>query len=67
LDPVALFAPQKELRRRVEDILHQANGRPGHIFNLGHGILPGTPVESVQAVVGWVREYASKAAERTAR
>ena len=65
LDPVALFAPQKELRRRVEDILQQANGRPGHIFNLGHGILPGTPVENVQAVVEWVREYSSKASERT--
>jgi uroporphyrinogen decarboxylase len=61
LDPVALFAPQKELRRRVEEILGQAGGRPGHIFNLGHGILPGTPVENVQAVVEWVREYSSKA------
>ena len=42
LDPVALFAPLHEIERRVEDILRRAGGRPGHIFNLGHGILPTT-------------------------
>ena len=41
LDPVLLFADWKELKSRAEDILRQAGGRPGHIFNLGHGILPG--------------------------
>jgi uroporphyrinogen decarboxylase len=41
----------------VHQILDQAAARPGHIFNLGHGIVPGTPVENVQAVVKFVREY----------
>lgn len=57
LDPVVLFAPLPELRRRIHAILRQAGGRPGHIFNLGHGILPDTPVESVIAAVQMVREY----------
>jgi uroporphyrinogen decarboxylase len=54
LDPVALFAPLPEIARRVDDILQQAENRPGHIFNLGHGILPETPVEHVQAVAEMV-------------
>jgi len=54
LDPVALLAPRAELERRVQDVLERASGRPGHIFNLGHGVLPETPVEAVQAVVEWV-------------
>ncbi len=57
LDPAALFAPLPELRRRVHDVLRRANGRPGHIFNLGHGILQHTPVEHVKAVVEMVHEY----------
>ena len=57
LDPVALFAPLPELRRQVEDVMRRAGGRPGHIFNLGHGILPETPVENVKAVVEMVREF----------
>jgi len=57
LDPVALFAPLPELKRRVHDVLRRAAGRPGHIFNLGHGILQGTPVENVRAVVELVHEY----------
>jgi uroporphyrinogen decarboxylase len=57
LDPVALFAPRPELERRVRAILDQAAGRPGHIFNLGHGILPETPVDNVRAVVEMVHEY----------
>ncbi len=57
LDPVALFAPLHELKARVHDVLRRAAGRPGHIFNLGHGILPETPVEHVKAVVGMVQEY----------
>ncbi len=56
LDPVALFAPRAELARRVDDVLRRAGGRPGHIFNLGHGILPTTPVEQVRAVVDMVHE-----------
>jgi uroporphyrinogen decarboxylase len=56
LDPIALFAPLPELKRRVHDVLDRAAGRPGHIFNLGHGILPGTPVDHVRAVVDMVHE-----------
>jgi uroporphyrinogen decarboxylase len=59
LDPLALFAPLPELRCRVEDIVRRAAGHPGHIFNLGHGILPETPVENVKAVVEMVRELTS--------
>ncbi|MFN8439877.1 MAG: uroporphyrinogen decarboxylase [Caldilineaceae bacterium] len=55
LDPVALFAPWPELQARVDDILCRANGRPGHIFNLGHGILPDTPIENVQRLVDYVK------------
>jgi uroporphyrinogen decarboxylase len=58
LDPITLFAEPELIRNRVHHILDQAAGRPGHIFNLGHGIVPGTPVENVQAVVKFVREYA---------
>ncbi len=54
LDPTLLFAPLPRLRSRVDDVLRRAAGRPGHIFNLGHGILPGTPVENVKAVVDHV-------------
>ena len=62
LDPIALFAPEKILRSRVAEVLHQANGRAGHIFNVGHGIVPGTPVENVQRVVRWVREISAEMA-----
>lgn len=57
LDPVVLFAQEGELTRRVHDVMEQAASRPGHIFNLGHGILPGTPVDRVRAVVDLVHEY----------
>ena len=57
LDPITLFAPLEVLQQRVHEILRAANGRPGHIFNLGHGIVPGTPVENVQAVVRMVKEF----------
>jgi uroporphyrinogen decarboxylase len=57
LDPITLFAPLEVLEKRVNEILRAANGRPGHIFNLGHGIVPTTPVENVQAVVRMVREF----------
>lgn len=60
LDPAVLFAPLPEIKRRVKDILDQAEGRPGHVFNLGHGILPETPVENVRAVVDMVHEYSSE-------
>lgn len=51
LDPVALLHPGPGLERRVRDVLTRAAGRPGHIFNLGHGVLPETPVEAVRRVV----------------
>jgi uroporphyrinogen decarboxylase len=57
LDPITLFAPLEILEQRVHEILRAANGRPGHIFNMGHGIVPTTPVENVQAVVRMVREF----------
>jgi uroporphyrinogen decarboxylase len=54
LDPTLLFGPRDRLLARVDDVLRRAARRPGHIFNLGHGILPGTPVENVKAVVDHV-------------
>ncbi len=60
LDPVALFANQDHLREQAALILAQAGGRPGHIFNLGHGILPETPVENVIALVEMVHEKSLK-------
>jgi uroporphyrinogen decarboxylase len=56
LDPVLLFAGLPELKSRAEDILRRAAGRPGHIFNLGHGILPETPVENVKALAKFVQD-----------
>jgi uroporphyrinogen decarboxylase len=57
LDPVVLFAPLPEIERQVKRILQQAGGRRGHIFNLGHGILPQTPVENVIALVEMVHAH----------
>jgi len=55
LDPVVLFADREMVRRQVREILVRAGGRPGHIFNLGHGILPHTPVENVLELVAAVK------------
>jgi uroporphyrinogen decarboxylase len=60
LDPVSLFANQDQLRSQAKRVLQQAEGRPGHIFNLGHGILPDTPVENVIALVEMVHELSAK-------
>jgi uroporphyrinogen decarboxylase len=60
LDPITLFAEPELIRKRVKQILQQAGGRPGHIFNLGHGIVPDTPVENVQHVVQFVRELSAE-------
>jgi uroporphyrinogen decarboxylase len=57
LDPITLFAPDDVLESRVREVLHLAAGRPGHIFNLGHGIVPETPVDKVIQVVEWVNKY----------
>jgi uroporphyrinogen decarboxylase len=63
LDPALLFAPAQVIKERVHDILRRADGRPGHIFNLGHGILQHTPVDNVKAVVDLVHAYSSQMAE----
>ena len=60
LDPVTLFASPKEIRRHVADVLRRAGGRPGHIFNLGHGVLPETPVDHVIAMVDAVHELSAR-------
>jgi uroporphyrinogen decarboxylase len=59
LDPVVLFAPLPVLKQRVAAILDQIDGRPGFIFNLGHGILPKTPVDNVAALIDFVHDYRS--------
>jgi uroporphyrinogen decarboxylase len=59
LDPIALFAPLDVLESRVREVLALAAGRPGHIFNLGHGIVPGTPVDNVIQVVEWVKQFST--------
>ena len=63
LDPVTLFAPTDTIARAAEDILDRAGGRPGHIFNLGHGILPTTPVDHVRFLIDHVREASSRKRE----
>ena len=62
LDPVVLFADWQQVMLRAQEILERADGRPGHIFNLGHGILPETPVENVKALAAFVQEHTAKAA-----
>ncbi|WP_263378849.1 uroporphyrinogen decarboxylase [Granulicella paludicola] len=57
LDPITLFAPADVLEKRVREVLELAGNRPGHIFNLGHGIVPGTPVDNVIRTVEWVKKY----------
>jgi len=64
LDPMVLYAELPYIRRRVRRILDQAAGRPGHIFNLGHGILPDTPFEHVVELVKMVRELGSRGKSR---
>jgi uroporphyrinogen decarboxylase len=60
LDPIALFAEIPEIRRRARSILDSVGGRPGHIFNLGHGILPETPVDHAIALVDAVHEMSGR-------
>jgi len=61
LDPAVLFAEWKHVQSSAADVLKRAAGRSGHIFNLGHGILPETPVENVKALVKFVQEYPRQA------
>jgi uroporphyrinogen decarboxylase len=60
LDPVILFGPMDLIEREVKRILDCVEGRPGHIFNLGHGILPNTPPDHVATLVDMVHEYSSR-------
>ncbi|HVH44937.1 MAG TPA: uroporphyrinogen decarboxylase [Labilithrix sp.] len=62
LDPTVLFAPRSVAEKHAQRVLDDAGGRPGHIFNLGHGILPETPVDTVRAVVDYVHEASAKKA-----
>lgn len=59
LDPIALMAPWPELKKRAQHVLDQGKELPGYIFNLGHGILPQTPVDNVKRLVDFVHEYTS--------
>ena len=61
LDPLLLGAPRELLGRRVDDILQRATGAAGHIFNLGHGILPDTDPDAVKFVVDHVHSYQKRA------
>jgi uroporphyrinogen decarboxylase len=60
LDPVILFGPIDLIEKEVKKILDSVGGRPGHIFNLGHGILPTTPPDHVAVLVDMVHEYSSR-------
>jgi uroporphyrinogen decarboxylase len=57
LDPAVLLGPPDLVRARAIDILRRAGGRPGHIFNLGHGVLPATPLENLQLLIDTVHEW----------
>lgn len=60
LEPIALLGPWRELKYQVDQVLDQAGGKPGHIFNLGHGIFPSTPIENVERVVDYVHERTAR-------
>jgi uroporphyrinogen decarboxylase len=57
LDPIAMFAPMDVLKRKAAEVMDEAAGRPGHIFNLGHGLLPATPEDAVKALTDFVHGY----------
>src|SRR5688572_7355822 len=61
LDPTVLLAGRDATLRKARDVLDRVGGRPGHIFNLGHGILPGTDHDVIRALVDFVHEYESTA------
>ena len=60
LDPILLLGDKKPLKAAVQDVLRRSAGRPGYIFNLGHGILTETPVENVARLAEFVHEYGVK-------
>ena len=61
LDPTVLYGPHDFIRERVQEILTRANGRPGHVFNLGHGVNPTTPIDSVSVVLDTLRSWTGAA------
>jgi len=65
LDPVALFAPAAQVRSAARRVVDAFGAAPGHVFNLGHGIVPGTPIDSVAALVDEVRTYSRAAAAKS--
>jgi uroporphyrinogen decarboxylase len=67
LDPVVLFSDWSEIEVRTREILRRANGRAGHIFNLGHGIFPETPVENVKRLAEFVQEYSAATSATSVR
>lgn len=67
LDPAILFAEPSVIRQHATRILHQAHGRPGHVFNLGHGVLPETPVEHVTELIQFVHEESARLASAPPR
>src|SRR5204863_7797481 len=64
LDPVTLFAPEKSVRAAAREVLDAFGPEPGHIFNLGHGIVPKTPINAVASLVDEVRAYSSARAKK---
>jgi uroporphyrinogen decarboxylase len=65
LDPTVLLGPRERIFSAADDVLRRAGGRGGHIFNLGHGVLPTTPLENVQALARYVHEYSARHAAGT--
>ena len=59
LDPKLLLGPRQQVIEGAEEVLRRAGGRPGHIFNLGHGVLPNTPVDNLKALVETVHNNSS--------
>jgi len=57
LDPAVLLGPSELVRQRAREVLRRAGGRPGHVFNLGHGVLPDTPLENLQVLIETVQEW----------
>jgi uroporphyrinogen decarboxylase len=60
LDPAVLLAPWEAVQAKALDVLQRAGGRDGHVFNLGHGVLPSTPVEHLQRLVDLVHERTAR-------
>jgi len=57
MDPIILCADRASVERKAGEVLAEVDGKPGHIFNLGHGIIPETPVDNVKALVDFVHQY----------